>query len=73
MYFVKFTIKDLSTKEIRIKESGNLENYEQAEKIVDNYIKNVKNYLDIKFMGDNTIVVKKFGGEIKIEIKERGI
>ena len=70
MYFVKFTIKNYFTKEEKIKKTKSIKKHE-AEEILDNYIKNVKNYFDIKFLGNNKIIVKKNGGEIKVEIKKR--
>jgi hypothetical protein len=71
MYYVKFTIKDLSTKERKIKESPLLENYDIASKIVANYLENTKNVINIKSLGCGKYKVLKNGGEIKIEILER--
>lgn len=71
MYYVKFTIKDLNTKERKTKESPLLENYDIASKIVADYLENTKNVINIKSLGCGNYKVLKNGGEIKIEILKR--
>lgn len=70
MYYVKFTIKDFTTKEERVKISDKYETNEMPLKIVENYIAKQKNYIDIKKLNANKFIVEKNGGGIIIEIVE---
>ena len=70
MYYVKFTIKDFTTKEERVKISDKYETNEMPLKIIENYIAKQKNYIDIKKLNANKFIVEKNGGGIVIEIVE---
>lgn len=70
MFYVKFTIKDYTTKEKREKESNKYDNINEPLNIISNYIAKQKNYIDIKHLGDNKTIVQKNGGEIVIELLE---
>lgn len=67
MYFVKFTITDLKTKETKIKESEPT-TYNNANDIIYNYLKNTSNVINIKCLGGGAWIVYKNGGTIKCEI-----
>ncbi len=70
MYYVKFTIKDFTTKEEKVKISDKYETSEMPLKIIENYIAKQKNYIDIKKLNANKFIVEKNGGGIIIEIVE---
>ena len=67
MYYVKFTIKDFKTKEVREKKSKPL-SYELANDIICRYLTNTSGVINIKCLGCGNWLVAKNGGEIKIEI-----
>lgn len=72
MYYLKFTIKDYTTKEVKEKISNVYEDIEIPMDIMEKYILKQKNYIDIKRLGNHKILVIKNGGEILIEILKKG-
>lgn len=68
MFYVRFTIKDYTTKEKRIKTSEKYNNIDMALEVVDRYLSRQKNYINIESLGNNKTLVQKFGGEILVEV-----
>ena len=68
MYYLKFTIKDYTTKEVKEKVSNLYEDIEAPINIMEKYLMQQKNYIDIKKLENHKVLVIKNGGEILIEI-----
>lgn len=68
MYYLKFIIKDYTTKEVREKVSEPYDNIETAINIIEKYLIRQRNYINIKKLGSHKILIIKNGGEILVEI-----
>lgn len=71
MYYLKFTIKDYTTQEIKEKISNLYEDIGTPMGIMERYVLKQNNYIDIRRLENHKILVIKNGGEILIEILKK--